>query len=77
MCLPSPAVRDGGWVGKTVGSQGEVIGVFRDATSCKEIAGDSWLGCSIPNTYMGTPWVREVRVWREGQGGLHGSTRTG
>ena len=43
LCLPSPAVRDGGWVGKAVGSQGEVIGVFGDeVTCCKEIAGDSW-----------------------------------
>ena len=36
-------MRDGGWVGKAVGSQGEVIGVFGDeVTCCKEIAGDSW-----------------------------------
>ena len=43
LCLPSPAVRDGGWVGKAVGTQGDVIGVFGDEiTCCKEIAGDSW-----------------------------------
>ena len=36
LCLLSPAVRDGGWVDKAVGSQGDEI------TYCTEIAGDSW-----------------------------------
>ena len=42
-CLPSPAVRDGGWMGKRVGGRGEVIDQFGDAVMCcKEICGDSW-----------------------------------
>ena len=43
LCLPSPAVRDGGWVGKRVGGRGEVIDKFGDVVMCcKEICGDSW-----------------------------------
>ena len=43
LCLPSPAVRDGGWVGKRVGGRGEVIDKYGDAVMCcKEICGDSW-----------------------------------
>ena len=43
LCLPSPAVRDGGWVGKRVGGRGEVIYQFGDAVMCcKEICEDSW-----------------------------------
>ena len=42
LCLPSPAVRDGGWVGRTVPG-GEVIDRYGDAIMCsKEIPGDSW-----------------------------------
>ena len=43
LCLPSPAVRDGGWVGKRVGGRGVVSDKFGDAVMCcKEICGDSW-----------------------------------
>ena len=43
LCLPSPAVRDGGLVGKPLGSQGAVIDVYGDEIQCcREITGDSW-----------------------------------
>ena len=43
LCLPSPAIRDGGWVGRPVGSEGEVIDKFGDKLmTCKELVGDSW-----------------------------------
>ena len=43
LCLPSPAVRDGGWVGRRVGGRGEVIDKYGDAVMCcNEICGDSW-----------------------------------
>ena len=43
LCLPSPALRQGGWVGKPVGSRGEVIDPFGDKIlCCHEIPGDSW-----------------------------------
>ena len=43
LCLPSPALRQGGWVGKPVGTRGEVIDKFGDAVLCShEIPGDSW-----------------------------------
>ena len=43
LCLPSPALRDGGWIGRPVGSRGEVVDKFGDSIMCcKEIPGDSW-----------------------------------
>ena len=43
LCLPSPAIRDGGWVGRAVGSEGAVIDRFGDSVMCcKEICGDTW-----------------------------------
>ena len=43
LCLPSPALRQGGWVGKPVGNRGEVIDPFGDKIlCCHEIPGDSW-----------------------------------
>ena len=43
MCLPSPALREGGWVGRPVGTRGEVIDQFGDAVMCcNQIPGDSW-----------------------------------
>ena len=43
LCLPSPAIRDGGWLGKADGTRGAVIDMFSDALmSCSEICGDTW-----------------------------------
>jgi hypothetical protein len=43
LCLPSPALREGGWVGRPVGTEGWVADRFGDAIMCcKEIPGDSW-----------------------------------
>ena len=43
LCLPSPALREGAWVGRPVGTRGEVIDQFGDAVLCShEIPGDSW-----------------------------------
>ena len=43
LCLASPALRQGGWVGKPVGTKGQVIDKFGDAVlCCGEIPGDSW-----------------------------------
>jgi hypothetical protein len=43
LCLPSPAVMAGNWVGKPVGSKGWVMDVFGDRLMCcNEIPGDSW-----------------------------------
>ena len=43
LCLPSPSVRQGGWVGKPVGTKGQVIDKFGDSILCSaEIPGDSW-----------------------------------
>ena len=43
MSEASPALRQGGWVGKPVGSKGEVIDPFGDKIlCCHEIPGDSW-----------------------------------
>ena len=43
LCLPSPALREGGWVGRQIGARGEVIDQFGDSVlCCKEIPGDSW-----------------------------------
>ena len=43
LCLPSPALRQGGWVGKPVGRRGEVIDPFGDKIlCCHDIPGDSW-----------------------------------
>ena len=42
LCLASPALRKGGWVGKPVGTKGQVIDKFGDAVlCCHEIPGDS------------------------------------
>ena len=43
LCLPSPAIRDGGWEGKAVGTRGALIDKFGDAVmGCSEICGDTW-----------------------------------
>ena len=43
LCLPSPAIQGGGWVGKAVGTRGAIIDKFGDAVmSCGEICGDTW-----------------------------------
>ena len=43
LCLPSSELREGGWVGKHVGTKGEVVDRFGDAVQCcPEIPGDSW-----------------------------------
>ena len=43
LCLPSPALREGGWVGKPVGTRGVVVDKFGDNVLCShEIPGDSW-----------------------------------
>ena len=43
LCLPSPAIRDGGWEGKSVGSKGIRIDKFGDSVmNCSEIGGDTW-----------------------------------
>ena len=43
LCLSSPAIRDGGWEGKAVGTRGAVIDRFGDAVmGCSEICGDTW-----------------------------------
>lgn len=43
LCLPSPAIRDGAWVGKRVGTKGDVIDKFGDKVMCNtEICGDSF-----------------------------------
>ena len=42
LCLSSPALREGGWVGRQVGTRGVVIDMFGDSVlCCKEIPGDS------------------------------------
>ncbi len=43
LCLPSPALRDGGWVGRPVGTKGAIVDQFGDAVlCCPEIPGDAW-----------------------------------
>ena len=45
LCLPSPAIRDGGWTGKRVGKgkREEVIDKFGDAVMCcRDLCRDSW-----------------------------------
>ena len=43
LCLESPALREGGWVGRQVGTKGQVIDKFGDSILCsQEIPGDSW-----------------------------------
>ena len=43
LCLPSPALREGGWVGRPVGTSGQVVDRFGDTIlCCSEIPGDSW-----------------------------------
>ena len=43
LCLSSPGLREGGWVGQQVETRGEVIDKFGDSVlCCKEIPGDSW-----------------------------------
>ena len=43
LCLPSPAIRDGAWVGKPVGTRGDVIDKFGDKVMCStEICGDTF-----------------------------------
>jgi hypothetical protein len=43
LCLPSPALREGGWVGRPVGTDGKVVDRFGDTIQCdKTIPGDTW-----------------------------------
>ena len=43
LCLPSPAVAAGGWVGRTTVRGGVVIDKFGDAImNCKHLPGDTW-----------------------------------
>jgi hypothetical protein len=43
LCLPSPAVLSGGWVGKNTVRGGAVIDRFGDAVmNCKHLPGDTW-----------------------------------
>ena len=43
LCLPSPAVTRGGWVGKTTTRGGEILDKFGDAImNCKHLPGDTW-----------------------------------
>ena len=43
LCLESPALREGSWVGRPVGTKGETIDKFGDSVlCCHEIPGDSW-----------------------------------
>ena len=43
LCLPSPAVAAGGWVGKSTVRGGAVIDMFGDAVmNCKHLPGDTW-----------------------------------
>ena len=43
LCLPSPAIIDGGWLGKSIGKRGAVIDKFGDAVmNCNEVFGDTW-----------------------------------
>ena len=43
LCLPSPAIRTGGWLGKPVGTKGQVVDKFGDAVlCCTEIPGDGF-----------------------------------
>ena len=43
LCLPSPAIVSGGWVGKPVGRRGARIDKFGDnVLNCNDIFGDTW-----------------------------------
>ena len=43
LCLPSPAIVNGGWVGRPVGRSGAVVDKFGDAVmNCHDIFGDTW-----------------------------------
>ena len=43
LCLPSPAIVKGGWVGKRVGREGKVIDKFADSVmNCHDIYADTW-----------------------------------
>ena len=43
LCLPSPAIVNGGWIGKPVGRRGLRIDKFGDnVVSCQDIFGDTW-----------------------------------
>ena len=43
LCLPSPSIVDGGWLGKPVGRRGAVIDKFGDSLmNCHDIFGDTW-----------------------------------
>jgi hypothetical protein len=43
LCLPSPALREGGWVGRPVGTKGATIDRYGDSVMCcQEIPGDTW-----------------------------------
>ena len=43
LCLPSPAVKDSGWVGRSLGRRGEIIDHYGDTImNCNDLPGDSW-----------------------------------
>ena len=43
LCLGSPALREGNWIGRPVGTKGEVIDRYGDSVlCCHEVPGDSW-----------------------------------
>ena len=43
LCLPSPAIVNGGWVGKAVGREGDICDKFGDTVmNCHDIFGDTW-----------------------------------
>ena len=43
LCLPSPAVQDSGWVGRSLGRRGEIIDQYGDTVmNCNDLPGDSW-----------------------------------
>ena len=43
LSLPSPELRDGGWVGKPVGTKGDLVDPYGDKVMCcTQIPGDSW-----------------------------------
>ena len=43
LCLPSPAVLNSGWLGKSLGRRGAEVDVYGDSVmNCSELPGDSW-----------------------------------
>ena len=43
LCLPSPAIREGGWEGKQLGRQRQTVDKFGDTVvNCESVTGDTW-----------------------------------